>query len=127
MGTLAALVRTWSRPENAGISWNFVPGVPNLPDGLLGWTLSSDNASVRAFWRHDTLLVRASGVRSLTAAFPSVPAGKKITCRILSGDKNPRKRNIVPAKVRWPQDLLFKVNRCFPADSLPISVFTVKF
>jgi acetyl esterase/lipase len=127
MGTLANFVRTRSRPEAAGLSWTFVPGVPNLPDNLLSWTLSSDHAAVKGFWRHDTLVVRAREVRSLTAEFPNVPAGKKITCRILSDEDKSRVRTLKPVKPRWPQDLQFMVKRCFPDKTGTSSFYTIKF
>jgi pimeloyl-ACP methyl ester carboxylesterase len=127
MGTLAGLVRTWSRPESKGFSWTFIPGVPNLPDNCVHWTLSSDNATVHAFWRHDTLVVRAKGVQSLTALFPSVPAGKKITCRMLADDKNPRTKKISPKKTKWPQNLQFMVKRCFQDVTGTSSIYTIKF
>jgi hypothetical protein len=127
MGSLANLVRTWSRPENTGISWAFVPEVPNLPDNCLSWTLSSDNASVHAFWRRDTLVVRVKGVRSLTASFPSVPAGKKIPCRMLADDETPRVKNLSPAKIKWPQDFQYMVKQCFPEASGTHSIYEIKF
>lgn len=127
MGALAGLVRAWSRPATAGLSWTFVPGVPNLPDNFLSWTLSPGSASVRAFWRHDTLIVRARGVRTLYAEFPYVHAGKKITCRIFADDKNPRVKSFAPAEHLWPQNLKFMVNRCFPEVVGTNSIYTIKF
>ena len=127
MAALAGLVRTWSRPENpAGLSWTFVPGFPNLPDNLLSWTLSSDNASVKALWRRDTLVVRARGVQSLTAEFPNGQAGKKIVCRILSNEGKFRVRTFAPIKPRWPQNLQFMVKRCFPEAGGKNSIYTIK-
>ena len=114
MGTLANLVRTWSRPDAPGLSWTFVPGCPNLPANLLDWTLTADNASVNAFLRHDTLVIHSEGIRMLTASFPGIPSGKKITCRILSGDEKPYVRAFAPVKVGWPQNLQFMIKRCFP-------------
>jgi acetyl esterase/lipase len=126
MGTMANFVRAWSRPEASGLSWTFVQGFPNLPDNIFSWTLSSDNASIKGFWRHDTLVVRAKGVQSLTASFPSVPAGIKIPCRMLVDDGTPRVKNLSPAKIKWPQDFQYMVMRCFP-EFEKRSVYTIKF
>jgi len=118
MGALAHCIRTWSRPDAAGLSWTFVQGFPNLPDKLLNWTLSSDNASIKGFWRRDTLVVRARGVRACTAEFLNVKAGGKIICRMLSDEdkpgQKPRVRTFAPVQPRWPQGLRFMVKRCFP-------------
>jgi acetyl esterase/lipase len=127
MGALANLVRTWTRPESPDISWAFVPEVPNLPDNCLSWTLSSDNASVHAFWRHDTLMVRAKGVQSLTASFLSVPAGVKIPCRMLADDETVRVKNLSPVKIKWPQEFQFMAKRCFPEFTGMTSIYTMKF
>jgi acetyl esterase/lipase len=127
MGALANLIRTWSRPAASGLSWTFIPGCPNLPANLLDWTLSSDNASVNASWRHDTLIVRTEGIRTLTAEFPNVPAGKKIICRILSGEEKPYVRAFSPAKPTWPQSLRFMVTQCFLVTTKTASVYTITF
>jgi acetyl esterase/lipase len=115
MGALANLIRTWSRPAMAGLSWTFIPsGFPNLPANCCDWTLAADDASVNAFWRRDTLVIRGEGLQTFTASFPDIPSGKKITCRILSGEEKSHVRTFAPIKLRWPQSLRFMVKRCFP-------------
>jgi acetyl esterase/lipase len=127
MAALAELIRTWSRPAFNGLSWAFVPGCPNLPDNLLNWTLSADEASINAFWRHDTLIIKEQGIEKLTAAFSTVPAGKKIPCRILSDDEKPYVRTFAPIKLRWPQNLQFMAKRCFPEITGRAAIYTIKF
>ncbi|MGA2506038.1 MAG: hypothetical protein ABSF80_00995 [Chitinispirillaceae bacterium] len=128
MGALTNLIRTWSRPDAAaGLSWTFVPGCPNLPANLLDWTLTADNASVNAFWRHDTLVIRAEGLRTLTAQFPNVPAGKKIICRIRSAEDKSYVRAFVPAEFGWPRSMQFMMKRCFPEFTGMPSIYTISF
>jgi acetyl esterase/lipase len=126
MGTLANLIRTWSLPSASGLSWTFIKGFPNLPPHCCDWTLAADDASVNAFWRHDTLIIRAEGLQTLTASFPDIPSGEKIACRILSGDEKPRVRIFAPIKIRGPQRLQFMVKRCFPWFGKEY-IYTIKF
>ncbi|MBN2188071.1 MAG: dienelactone hydrolase family protein [Chitinispirillaceae bacterium] len=127
MGALAGLVRAWSRPTGAVFSWTFVPGVPNLPDNLLGWTLSSDNASVKAFWRCSTLVVRARGVQSLTVSLPAAAPGERIVCRTSTDAGTKRVRTLSPLKRSRPRDLDLMVKRCFPETSATRPIYTIKF
>jgi hypothetical protein len=125
MGTLAGIIRTWSRPAAEGVSWTFIPGCPNCPDNLFAWTLSSDNASIHAFWRHDTLVVREQGLQSMTAVFPALPSIKKIFVKTLAnGGKIHTCR---PLSIGWPQNLELMKYRCFPGITGAAAFCTVKF
>jgi acetyl esterase/lipase len=127
MGTLATLVRTWSRPAARGLSWTFVPGVPNLPDNTFGWSLSSDDASVNASWRRDTLVVRSQGIAALTVSFPRLAPGKKIFCRFVSDSAKPRVRAFAPTKTNWPENLRTMSVRGFPDVRESANVYRIKF
>lgn len=126
MGTLANLIRTWSRPAAAdGTSWTFIPGCPNCPDNLCEWTLSSDNASVNAFWRFDTLVVREQGLQSMTAVFPKLPSADKIFVKLLSNGGKIRAYRLY--RIGWPLNLELMKYRCFPGLAGAAAFCTVKF
>jgi acetyl esterase/lipase len=111
MGTLAGFVRSWSKPAPRTVVWNFVPGVPNLPDNILDYTLSSENASVNSFWQKDTLVAKAQGVSSMDILFPQ-QIGEKVECRII-GDKK-KEMTLKPVKIDWPNSLKLMLRSCFP-------------
>ncbi len=125
MGALAAIIRTWSRPASTGISWVFIPGYPNLPDNLLDWTFVSDNASINAFWRCDTLVISENGITSLTAAFSGATPAHTIFLRLVSDNGKIRTRRSV--KPDWPRSLELMVHRCFPAFTGTTALCTIKF
>jgi len=67
-GRLADIIRTWKRQPRAGLSWTFIPGLPQLPDNLLAWEYAEKaNAlpSVSGYWRDDTLIVQSSLLQSI--------------------------------------------------------------
>jgi dienelactone hydrolase len=123
MGMLAGLIRTWSRPESAVLSWTFIPGYPNLPDNILDYSLSSDNGAINSFWRGDTLMIQSQGVSAVSAVFSMLPPATKISCRLM-GDKE-RKRTISPVNLDWPQSLRLMQERCFPGFG-KATIYTIK-
>jgi pimeloyl-ACP methyl ester carboxylesterase len=122
MGTLANFIRTWSRPESPHCAWTFVQGFPNLPDHIVGWNYSGGEAFIRAWWRHDTLIIRSEGLTSFTAAFAATPLREKITC-LFPAQRN-RTRKIAAAKSSWPFELLLMQNRCVP-EYAPARFYTI--
>ena len=74
MGTLAGLVRTWSRPkERHGLSWFLVPSYPNFADNIISLSQSTQAVSpaqVSGFWKADTLILKASNAASMTFCAP---------------------------------------------------------
>jgi pimeloyl-ACP methyl ester carboxylesterase len=112
MGTLATLIRTWSKPEFKGVSWTFVPGLPNLPDNILDWEYSSINASANGFWRNDTLILQTQGLQSLSLAFPGMAPGKKIRCKLLVDSEKERSMKLSP-HAGWPERLELFLHNCF--------------
>jgi hypothetical protein len=122
MGTLANFIRAWSRPESPHCAWTFIQGFPNLPDHIIDWRYSGGEAFIRAWWRHDTLIVRSQGLTSFAAAFAATPAQKKIICRF-PAQKN-RLRKIAPAQPSWPFELFLMQNRCVP-EYTPAQFYTV--
>ena len=122
MGTLANYIRTWSRPSSPNTAWTFVQGFPNLPDHIINWRYSGEEAFIRAWWRHDTLIIRTQGLASFTAAFATTPSHDKIICRF-PAQKN-RTRKIAPATSSWPFELLLMQNRCVP-EYAPAQFYTI--
>jgi pimeloyl-ACP methyl ester carboxylesterase len=122
MGTLANFIRTWSRPESPHCAWTFVQGFPNLPDHIINWNYSGGEAFIRAWWRHDTLMIRSQGLSSFTAAFAATPLQEKIIC-LFPAQKN-RTRKIAPAKSSWPFELFLMQNRCVP-EYAPARFYTI--
>jgi acetyl esterase/lipase len=112
MPHLADLVSAWRRPPSDAVSWTFVPGFPNMPAGLLDWSLTSDNAFVLAAWRGDTLLVRTAGVASFTLVGRDAPAAAKIICRF--PDNGSRARKFPPMENAWPEQLRLLESTCVP-------------
>jgi acetyl esterase/lipase len=125
MGTLATLIRTWSKPKQGAISWNFVPGFPNLPDNILAWNVSAINASASGFRRNDTLFLRTQGLSSLTLAFPAGLFASTINCRLLADSDNVRTIKLSPVNIGWPEQMQIMMHRCFPATQGTV-VYNVK-
>lgn len=114
MGTVATLIRTWSKPVLTGFSWTFSPGFSNLPDNILAWQLSSINAGASGFWRNDTLILRTQGLSSLTLSFPEMPSGQKTNCLLMADSKKERRIKISPVTIGWPVRLQLLIHGCFP-------------
>lgn len=111
-GTIAGLIRRWSRPRRNGISWTRVPGYPNRADNLpliQPQPEQTPPATIKGYWRDDTLVVRTHGVAEAVVHFPTSPPAQAL----VSLNDSP------PQKLGAPQDpiyLMFRymTNRCFP-------------
>jgi pimeloyl-ACP methyl ester carboxylesterase len=125
MGTLATLIRMWSKPAFQGISWTFVPGFPNLPDNILSWDYSAINASASGFWRNDSLILQTKGLRSLTLAFPAMPAVKKVNCHLLADAEKEQTFKLSSVTIGWPERLQMLMHNGIPALN-EATVFFVK-
>jgi pimeloyl-ACP methyl ester carboxylesterase len=112
MGTLAGLLRAWSKPESPLLAWTFTPGCPNLPDNIFDWTPASENPGINSFWRNDTLMVQSHGLAAISAVFSQAVPAAKIPCRLV-GD-NGRNMLLSPSKLDWPHSLKLMLQRCFP-------------
>ncbi len=124
MGTLANLLRTWSRPVPRRISWTFIDGFPNRPDNILECKPMSREADLTAFWSRDTLLLRWKGIDSVTLHFPAASTPPKLTCSLLSDEGKPR---ICPAaKLTWLESLDLMVLTGFPGFQKE-NVYRIKF
>ncbi|MBN1130469.1 MAG: dienelactone hydrolase family protein [Chitinispirillaceae bacterium] len=112
MGSLADLVRTWSRPHSSAVAWTFIPGFPNLPDHIIDWRFSEGDAFIRTWWSNDTLVVRSQGLSSFTLPLAATSPGEKIACCFPALQN--RTRMVSPLKSTRPLTLLLMINRCFP-------------
>jgi pimeloyl-ACP methyl ester carboxylesterase len=67
MGTLADLIRTWSRPSTNVICWAFTRSVHNCAVNIIDYKLTEDNIKPEISGRFlkDTLVVQSSGMRSV--------------------------------------------------------------
>ena len=114
-GKLASCIRTWNKPStNRSISWTFSPGLPNCPDNIVSWRLSTGSSSpqVNAYWRGDTLQLNSSGVTELVVSFPGITAGDIIVCK--NGIKTERIAKLPVSSLRSYENM---VRSGFPHDA----------
>jgi len=124
MGTLANMLRTWSKPLSRRISWTFIDGFPNCPDDILDCKTVSREAELVGFWSHDTLSLRWKGIDAVTLYFPTVTAPRKVVCNLLSDEG--KTRTCSAAKLTWLESLDLMVHTGFPNFSRE-NVYRIKF
>ena len=122
-GNLAAIIRTWSRPEaRNSVSWEFTQGFPNVPSHCIGWELQNNasGAGINAYWNSDTLKVRAAGLAAATCAF----SGMSKTSVFVSVNGSPARR-LRPEKQDGQTLLALALHQLFPRVR-PQAVFRIK-
>ena len=111
-GTIARYIRTWSKPsDKRQVNWTEVAGFPNCADNLIGFT--PDNASpsrhITAFWKDDTLMISAEGLREAIVSFPDID---KETIAIRINKKQSRTIHALPGNAQLSYRLM--MHSCFP-------------
>jgi pimeloyl-ACP methyl ester carboxylesterase len=123
-GTLAGYIRTWSRTSDTrGVNWTAMPGFPNCPDHLVGYT--TDNSSrtphIIGFVKNDTLEITSEGLREAVLTFKDINK-KKILVRI--NKQRPRCVRALPLDARLSYRLM--MHACFPV-VLPSACYRIIF
>jgi pimeloyl-ACP methyl ester carboxylesterase len=109
---IAHYIRTWSKPsDKRQVNWTEVAEFPNCADNLIGFI--PDNASlsrhITAFWKTDTLVINAEGLREAVLSFPNIDK-ETITVRI--NKKQSRRIHALPGNA--PLSYRLMMHSCFP-------------
>lgn len=109
-GNLVTIMRTWKKPHTTAASWKIVPGVPNCADNILSWKpFSPEDGQIVAYWKNDTLAVKAKGIDYL-----EIIKSDKNKNRLFYETGNEKARPVTVSKNSCKEYLSLLQHYCYP-------------